>query len=263
MKQMPPPAQKRTNQKLRGFTLVEVLVVILIIVILIGIGLAIGAQVQANAQTSVLKEELNNLQAALAWYQQNSGGQTPFQNSTSGTPTYGIPAMLVFLENYQRMNAYQDTTGAWHEKTDILSLLPANLVVSGQFPAPSGGTYMTGVIEVLDPWGNPIQFMPSSGTANFFPLSATTSGFTTGTGNFGIEQTTSPPSFPSYVTYSSVTNTPQPPPTSSGSSAGTFPYPIGGVNPVPPHAPYFYSFGSKGPLATNIAYGNYVYSYGP
>ncbi|HMD55093.1 MAG TPA: prepilin-type N-terminal cleavage/methylation domain-containing protein [Phycisphaerae bacterium] len=240
-------------RKTAGFTLIEVLVVILIIVILVGIGLAIGAQVQANAQTSVLKEELLDLQSALTWYQQQSGGQTP-----SGD--YGTyPAMLVFLENYQRMNSLKASNGTWHIKANIFSQLPANLIVSGQFPAPDG-TAMTGVIEILDPWNNPIQYMPTSGYVTFFPVSASTSVITSA--NFAISQ---PSTFPSYINYLSGTNSPPAPPVSGTTSPSSMPCNLNSVPPaiIPPHAPYFYSFSSKGPQATGITYGNYVYSYGP
>ncbi|HTV48932.1 MAG TPA: prepilin-type N-terminal cleavage/methylation domain-containing protein [Phycisphaerae bacterium] len=269
----------------RGFTLIEILVVLLIIVILVGIGLAIGAQVQANAQTSLLKEELLNLQGALTAFQTTSGNQLPQQNASVNTGN--TPAMLVFLENYQRMNAiYNSTNNTWTEKPNILTQLPADLLVNGQFLSPDGVHYMTGVVEILDPWNNPIQYMPASGTFSYYPCfgQSPVIGSTTPQNydaTFKIFQTVTPSftqvSFPSYVSYNNTKNLPPTPPIPEPPSpytpgSPTLTQSVSGVTcwqysmtagTTPPHAPYFYSFGSLGPQANNITYGNYIYSYGP
>ena len=140
----------------RGFTLIEMLVVVLIIIILIGIGLAVGEQVQASSELALTKSELKGLQGALEWYQHKTAGQVPTD-------------MLAFLEGYQRLHAYKITAGPnagnWAQHKDFLTNLPATAVVTGTFPAPGNTTgaatpIMTGVIEILDGLGHPIQYVP-------------------------------------------------------------------------------------------------------
>ena len=138
----------------RGFTLIEMLVVVLIIIILIGIGLAVGEQVQASSELALTRSELKGLQGALEWYQHKTAGQTPTD-------------MLAFLEGYQRLHAYQTTAKdangnyIWAQHKDFLTNLPATAVVTGTFPAPGGTGSMTGVIEILDGLGHPIQYVPA------------------------------------------------------------------------------------------------------
>ncbi len=142
----------------RGFTLIEMLVVVLVIVILAAITLAIGAQVQSNSQISLTRAELAGLQAAAQWYAHKGGGVMP-------------PDILTFMEGYQRMHAYQ-VGGIWRQHKNFLTSLPSSMVVTGMFPAPggvmpsasnnTGGPWMTGVIELLDAWGNPIQYVPAT-----------------------------------------------------------------------------------------------------
>jgi prepilin-type N-terminal cleavage/methylation domain-containing protein len=135
-----------TPLKRRAFTLVEMLVVILIITILIGIGLAVGTQVENNSEANLTKTELKNLQAALTWYIHKSGGQVP-------------TSMTQFLEDYQLDHATLGPHNTWKQTHDVLTALPPNLVVSGTFRGPNGMN-MTGIIHVLDGFGNPIQYMP-------------------------------------------------------------------------------------------------------
>ena len=136
-----------TPLKRRAFTLVEMLVVILIITILIGIGLAVGTQVENSSEANLTKTELKNLQAALTWYIHKSGGQVP-------------TSMTQFLEDYQLDHATPGPNGTWKQTHDVLTALPPNLVVNGSFSGPGGSGAMTGVICVLDGFGNPIQYMP-------------------------------------------------------------------------------------------------------
>ena len=166
----------------RGFTLIEMLVVVLIIIILIGIGLAVGEQVQASSELALTKSELKGLQGALEWYQHKTAGQTPTD-------------MLAFLEGYQRLHAYQtsakDANGnpIWAQHKNFLTNLPATAVVTGTFPAPgaaAGGQTMTGVIEILDGLGHPIQYVPAVLPANApqndmypYPLAANTGTYST------------------------------------------------------------------------------------
>ncbi|MGC8560156.1 MAG: prepilin-type N-terminal cleavage/methylation domain-containing protein [Phycisphaerae bacterium] len=130
-----------------AFTLVEMLVVLLIITILIGIGLAVGTQVENSSEANLTRTELKNLQAALTWYTHKSGGQVP-------------SSMKQFLEDYQLDHATPGPSGTWKQTPDVLTALPPNLVVSGPFAGPGGSGTMTGVIYVLDGFGNPIQYMP-------------------------------------------------------------------------------------------------------
>ncbi len=215
----------------RGFTLIEMLVVILVIVILIGIGLAVGEQVKASSELALTKSELKGLQGALEWYEHKTAGQVPTD-------------MLAFLEGYQRLHAYQATvngTSVWLMHKNFLTNLPASAVIMGTFPGPGSGTKknMTGVIEILDGFGNSIQFVPmmvTTGSTYYpFPQAAGTYNFT-------------PMRKPVYVpalTYA---------PTSS-------------EMPMPSqvHAPCFFSFGtnynSTDPSAMN--YESYTYSYNP
>lgn len=242
----------RKTRKHSAFTLVEMLVVLLIITILIGIGLAVGTQVENSADANLTKTELKNLQAGLNWYIHKSGGQIP-QN------------MGQFLQDYQLDHATPgptvDGNPTWKQTPNVLTALPANLVITGTFPGPgpSGSGTMTGVICVLDGFGNPIQYMPSgvtqanvplyaNPTSNTYATSSTAwlAGATSGGG-------TAPP--PAVDALPSITI-----------SASTF---QGGTwQPSAVHAPYFYSFGPKFSAAQANTSGtstfgpsDYIYSY--
>ena len=236
----------------RGFTLIEMLVVVLIIIILIGIGLAVGEQVQASSELALTKSELKGLQGALEWYQHKTAGQTPTD-------------MLAFLEGYQRLHAYQtaakDANGnyIWAQHKDFLTNLPATAVVTGTFPAPgaaAGGATMTGVIEILDGLGRPIQYVPAvlpakapqslmypyplvaqAGTYNSPPYSATPDG--------------------QLVFLPSQFVAPAPVPPAANSSMVP--------QPTQVHSPCFFSFGTgyntSNPSA--MTYESYTYSYNP
>ena len=226
----------------RGFTLIEMLVVVLIIIILIGIGLAVGEQVQASSELALTKSELKGLQGALEWYQHKTGGQTPTD-------------MLAFLEGYQRLHAYSATTASgatiWAQHKNFLTNLPATAVVTGSFPAPGNAGTMTGVIEIIDGLGRPIQYVPS------------------------VLPTTAPQSdmypYPLVAQSGTYSATPY-----SANPIGQlvflpsqFTAPPGANNMVPlpsqVHAPCFFSFGtsynSGNPSA--MTYEGYTYSYNP
>ncbi|MGC8540554.1 MAG: prepilin-type N-terminal cleavage/methylation domain-containing protein [Phycisphaerae bacterium] len=224
----------------RGFTIIEMLVVVLIIIILIGIGLAVGEQVQASSELALTKSELKGLQGALEWYQHKTAGQTPTD-------------MLAFLEGYQRLHAYQITgTTTWAQHKNFLTNLPATAVVTGKFPAPGGTGSMTGVIEILDGLGHPIQYVPA-----VLPT--------------GAPQTDMYP-------YPLVTEAPtysSPPYNATPNGQLVFlpaqfiaPPPVGSTMvPLPSqvHAPCFFSFGTgyntSNPSA--MTYESYTYSYNP
>ncbi len=218
----------------RGFTLIEMLVVVLIIIILIGIGLAVGEQVQASSELALTKSELKGLQGALEWYQHKTAGQTPTD-------------MLAFLEGYQRLHAYQITgTTTWTQHKNFLTNLPATAVVTGTFPAPgaaAGGATMTGVIEVLDGLGHPIQYVPTASAAN--PAATPVTGYPLTTGSYA-------PMSPigQLVYLPTAFNTPP---------AAMMP------TPSQVHSPCFFSFGTgyntSNPSA--MTYESYTYSYNP
>ncbi len=156
--------QKRKN---KGFTLIEMLVVILIIFILIGIALAVGMQVQANSQIRLTKMELHNLKSALNWYHHKTGVYPD--------------NMADFLADYQLMHAYQIAGSKWQIHSNVLSQLPAQNVVTSSFSAPGGTSQLTGVCEVLDGFGNPIQYCPPPtppppppGSGQLWPVSGVT-----------------------------------------------------------------------------------------
>ena len=209
-----------------GFTLVEMLVVILVLVILISIVLAVGQQVRSSSQESLTRMELKNLQAALQWYQQKTGH----------TPS----SMGDFLQGYQEMHAYQ-TGSTWQQNANVLSQLPSSMVVSGTVPAPGGSATMPAVIEILDAWGAPIEYVPPSpdsvpASTNFYPNDSTQhTNFTLGSGQAWV-----------YVGGSSSTpsNPPYTPPSQDS------------------HAPYFYSFGPQY-HSNNLTTSDYLYSYAP
>ncbi len=235
----------------RGFTLIEMLVVVLIIIILIGIGLAVGEQVQASSELALTKSELKGLQGALEWYQHKTAGQTPTD-------------MLAFLEGYQRLHAYQtsakDANGnpIWAQHKNFLTNLPATAVVTGTFPAPgaaAGGQTMTGVIEILDGLGHPIQYVP-----------ATDAQATTNQGNFtypfpvvaGGTYSALPYNITNIngqIVYAPTFTTP------TSTTADAAPMPL----PSQVHAPCFFSFGTgyntSNPSA--MVYNSYTYSYNP
>lgn len=218
-----------------GFTIIEMMVVLLLIAILAGIVMAVGSQVQQNSERSLTQTELRNLQAALQQYIHKTG-QTPTN-------------MLSFLEGYQAMHAYAIGTTTWGQHANVITDLPNSMVVAGELPPPTGSqspsVYLPGVVEILDAYGYPIQYMPANGTTPTFyyytvgqPLSPTPS---------------SPPS----------------PPTLATGAAWVYVSP-GGTGVAPPaqdsHAPYFYSFGANGPQPSSGVTdptSGYIYSYAP
>ncbi len=223
-----------------GFTIIEMLVVILVIVVLIAIVLAVGEQVRVKARLAVTHTELRNLQAALL--------QLHHQ-----TNTYPVD-MAHFLVAYQQMHAYAITGGSiWQQHPNIITQLPATATVMGQIPPPGGVSgQFTGVVEVLDGFGNPIQYMPPTQPSisnAFYPVSGQ---------SYTVDSTTimplplpppAPPIPPVYVP-SGIT---------SVSNA---------VPAAAPHAPYFYSFGVDGPAGAianinNSPTAQYIYSYEP
>jgi prepilin-type N-terminal cleavage/methylation domain-containing protein len=234
----------------RGFTLIEMLVVILVIVILIGIGLAVGEQVKASSELALTKSELKGLQGALEWYEHKTAGQVPTD-------------MLAFLEGYQRLHAYQITsgpnTGNWVQHKNFLTNLPASAVIMGTFPGPGSGTTqnMTGVIEILDGFGNPIQFVPATNT-----IANNDFGQIPSTYPYPLKSISKP-----YWKYSNVTPIQNPvylfPAITSINTPGTTGSPL--PSPSQVHAPCFFSFGtnynSTDPSAMN--YESYTYSYNP
>ncbi len=217
-----------------GFTIIEMLVVILVIVVLIAIVLAVGEQVRVKARLAVTHTELRNLQAALL--------QLHHQ-----TNTYPVD-MAHFLVAYQQMHAYAITGGTiWQQHPNIITQLPATASVMGSIPPPGGGSgSFTGVVEVLDGFGNPIQYMPPTSVNSspaFYPV--TGDSYTVGSGT---------------LTFTSTANA-QPAYVPSGMANSTLPA-------AAPHAPYFYSFGVDGPAGAianinNSPTAQYIYSYEP
>ena len=229
----------------RGFTLIEMLVVVLIIIILIGIGLAVGEQVQASSEMALTKSELKGLQGALEWYQHKTAGQTPTD-------------MLAFLEGYQRLHAYQVTgTTTWAQHKNFLTNLPATAVVTGTFPAPGGTDTMTGVIEILDGLGHPIQYVPATdakaianetGPNYTYPYPVIAGG-TYAAAPYDITNINGNLTYcPTFATVTSAT-------------ADSAPMPL----PSQVHSPCFFSFGTgyntSNPSA--MTYESYTYSYNP
>ena len=217
-----------------GFTLVEMLVVILVLVILISIVLAVGQQVRSSSQAALTRTELKNLQAALVWYQHKTG-QTP-------------ASMGAFLQGYQEMHAYQtakkDVNGhwIWQQRADVLTALPSTIVVTGTLNNPPGGganNAMSGVAEILDAWGAPVQYVPPPAGAGkyqaFYPNDS--SGYSSTTGN----------------TRFSFTPVPVIPALEGGSKLNYEPS-------QDSHVPYFYSFGPQY-HSTNLTPNDYLYSY--
>ena len=231
----------------RGFTLIEMLVVVLIIIILIGIGLAVGEQVQASSELALTKSELKGLQGALEWYQHKTAGQVPTD-------------MLAFLEGYQRLHAYKITAGPnagnWAQHKDFLTNLPATAVVTGTFPAPgaaAGGATMTGVIEILDGLGHPIQYVPEAlPTAvpqdDMYPYPLVAQAATYGAAPYSATPIGQLVFLPSQF---------NPPPLAAGDTMVPLPGQV--------HSPCFFSFGTGyntgNPSA--MTYEAYTYSYNP
>jgi prepilin-type N-terminal cleavage/methylation domain-containing protein len=226
----------------RGFTLIEMMVVVLIIIILIGIGLAVGEQVQASSELALTKSELKGLQGALAWYEHKTAGQTPTD-------------MLAFLEGYQRLHAYSATVGGvtvWHEHKNFLTNLPATAVVTGTFLAPGGTANMTGVIEILDGMGHPIQYVPATDAQEIKDQAIYTYPFpVVAGGTYSASVTGINGQFVYAPAFTTVTST----------TADSASMPL----PSQVHAPCFFSFGtaynSGNPSA--MVYNSYTYSYNP
>jgi len=247
-----------------AFTLVEMLVVLLVITILIGIGLAVGTQVENGSEVNLTKTELKNLQAALNWYIHKSGGQVP-QN------------MGQFLQDYQLDHATPGPNGFWKQTPDVLTAMPSNLVVTGTFPGPggsgsmSGSGYMTGVICVLDGFGNPIQYMPPA--PNSPTLYANPNSPSNGDSNVktwldgGTYASQNLAALPNVIVnqhtfqYATV---------SGGNTKGWYPTTgaAGSTTPNYDHTPYFFSFGplfsaAQANNAATSTFGpsDYIYSY--
>ena len=255
-----------TPLKRRAFTLVEMLVVILIITILIGIGLAVGTQVENSSETNLTKTELKNLQAALTWYIHKSGGQIPAN-------------MGQFLQDYQLDHATPGPSingaATWKQTPNVLTALPPNLVISGTFPGPgaaAGTNNMTGVICVLDGFGNPIQYMP--------PAPNPPSLYSDPTSNSSTDGSTD---WLSSATVPNGSGTPEPatsalPPitvensTFQNGTSGWYPTTSpGSATPNYDHTPYFFSFGpgfstaqanaSNTSSTSTFGPSDYIYSY--
>ncbi len=213
----------------RGFTLIEMLVVILIIFILIGIALAVGMQVQASSQIKLTKMELTNLQSALNWYHHKTG-QYPV-------------SMEQFLISYQYMHAYQISGGEWRIHSNVISQLPAQNVVTAAATPPNNGSPDVNVVcEVLDGFGNPIQYCPPTSTAVLWPQILS---------DFTSPINDSSPSLANAVFVVVTNSTGQP--LQAASSNG--------------HGPFFYSLGSQysssGTYSTPLTPNDYLYSYAP
>ncbi|NNM88029.1 MAG: type II secretion system protein [Phycisphaerae bacterium] len=213
-----------------GFTIIEMMVVLLLIAILAGIVMAVGSQVQQNSERSLTQTELRNLQAALQQYIHKTG-QTPAN-------------MLSFLEGYQAMHAYAVSASPyWQQHPNVITDLPNSMVVAGELPPPTGSQstsdYLPGVVEILDAYGYPIQYMPPS----------------------------PPPAISSDQTYPySGQTTPTLPTTLAAGAAWV--YVTTGSSTILPaqdsHAPYFYSYGANGPQSTGTdPTSGYIYSYAP
>jgi prepilin-type N-terminal cleavage/methylation domain-containing protein len=228
----------------RGFTLIEMLVVVLIIIILIGIGLAVGEQVQASSELALTKSELKGLQGALEWYEHKTAGQTPTD-------------MLAFLEGYQRLHAYEITSGpnagSWAQHKNFLTGLPATAVVTGTFPAPGGTGNMTGVIEILDGLGHPIQYVPAvlptaGPQVNMYPYPLVAQAATYSAAPYNATPNGQLVFLPSQFTS---------PPLAAGDTMVPLPTQV--------HSPCFFSFGTGfntgDPSA--MTYESYTYSYNP
>ncbi len=228
----------------KAFTIIEMLVVILIIVILIAIVLAVGQQVRVSSQMALTRTELKNLQAALQWY----------QHKTGITPAN----MGDFLLGYQRMHAFKTSTGIWRQHSNVLTKLPANLVVTGTFsaPGPGAGSKITGIAEVLDAQGNPIQYVPPPSVpatpppnyVDFYPYAVPGGSPNSSSGSSNFQGLSS--AQPLWITVNA-----NPP---VGWTSGTYP-----PDPLQDsHTPYFYSFGSE--YGTKgLTTGDYIYSYAP
>ncbi len=129
----------------RAFTLMEMLVVIVIIIVLISISIAVAAQVMQTSARKLTLMELHDLNNAFLLVEHRTGTQ----------PT----TIVAFLEQYQHMYLFQDSKGVWHERPNLLTQLPANLLVTGQISVPGGTT--TGIIQVKDGFGTQILLMTS------------------------------------------------------------------------------------------------------
>ncbi len=204
-----------------GFTIIEMMVVLLLIAILAGIVMAVGSQVQQNSERKLTQTELRNLQSALQQYIHKTG-QTPAN-------------MLSFLEGYQAMHAYAVAgTPGWQQHANVITDLSNSMVVAGELPPPTGTQsstdYLPGVVEILDAYGYPIQYMPPSPTTPaIYPASGQTS-----------------------------------PPTANGAAYVYISISSPALGPQDSHAPYFYSFGANGPQASGTdANSGYIYSYAP
>jgi prepilin-type N-terminal cleavage/methylation domain-containing protein len=241
-----------------AFTLVEMLVVLLIITILIGIGLAVGTQVESSSEMNLTKTELKNLQAALNWYIHKSGGQVPAN-------------MGQFLQDYQLDHATPGPNDTWKQTPDVLTAMPSNLVVAGTFLGPGGSGSMTGVICVLDGFGNPIQYMPPAPNpptlyANPAIPSDGDSNVTTWLdgGTYASQNLAALPSvIVNQHTFQYGTG-------SGGNTTGWYPTTgaAGSTTPNYSHTPYFFSFGplfsaaqANNGATSTFGPSDYIYSY--
>jgi hypothetical protein len=177
------------------------------IAILVGIMVALLPRVPSSTP-SVTKGTLRILQSALAQLRHRTGRRPA--------------SMWRFLRDYQSMYAYRRVGrfgSAWRQRPNLVTKLTSSLVVAGRLPSPDGTNDLPGVVEVLDTYGYPIQYMPprSAGPPTVYPYRGER--------------------LPSWVR----------------KSRPTLVYvPNGATTAMPPqysHTPYFYSFGPGGPQA--------------
>ncbi len=191
--------------------------------ILVGIIVALHPHPSSSTR-SITRKILRTLQSALVQLRRRTGR----------TPT----SMWDFLKDYQSMYAYRHAIHAgvvWWQSRNLIANLSSTMVVPGHLPSPDGTNDLPGVIEVLDTYGYPIQYMPpkSAGSPKVYPCKG--------------EALPSwvPTASPDFVYVSTGRRTAMPPQDS--------------------RAPYFYSFGLNGPQKSGSDGGTagYLYSYRP
>lgn len=175
--------QAQNNRAARpAFTLIELMVVVSIIIIVVGVGAAAYLRMVPEAQKRTAIEHLRTVAAAIQMYEQEkrdypamrfndiirytaTTGPAPWTDHNTGTlpnATQSVEALVYQLQ-------YRSDAGK------ALSKLPAKVLRQVNNASVTDAGQSRPLYAVLDPWGNPIQYLrPREATpydANY-PLSA-------------------------------------------------------------------------------------------
>lgn len=142
-------------RRLRGFTLVEMLVVMAILAALAGIIVPVVGAVQRRSQAKACKALIDAIAGAVEQYAGDFGDFPPTSLADLGVRTNGrnegAEALVRCLTTRDRGGPYFDFKEEQLDNTDDDAL--------GAGDDPTSSAYVGGdLLEVTDPWGNPLIY---------------------------------------------------------------------------------------------------------